>query len=300
MEAYGNYEQFLRAIQAPHAPRIITRPLHDSRLLLTEITGQAGYGATAPIAHDDAYVLQLRLLDCQNCTYLLDGAPIQVEDRRAGVLQFHDLRLAPSAIIQDPFHVMHLYVPNNILSGLTEEMNGKSLRGLRVNHGECYRDETVSNLLLALRPVLARPQEANALLVEHIALSLCVHLVHHYASLDASRRVYRGGLAAWQALRARELIETHLGDDMSLARLAAECELSVRHFSRAFAQTFGMPPHRYLTRRRVELALELLKVRTLSIPEIALKCGFVDQSHLTRVFAAHIGSSPGHWRRTHR
>ncbi len=298
MEACGNYEQFLQAIQHPGAPCLVTRPLSNSSLIVTEIKGPAGFGATQAIAQDNAYVLQLRLLDCRKCTYFVEGQPLQVEDRRAGALHFHDLRTAPTAVIRDPFHVMHLYVPTKVLAGLAGEASGKGLRGLRVTHGESYRDGSVTNLLLALRSVLARPQGASALLVDHITQALCVHLVRHYASLATSRQLHHGGLAAWQARRAGELIETHLSDDIPLSRLAAECGVSIRHFTRAFSQTFGMPAHRYLTRRRIELALELLKVRTLTIQEVALKCGFVDQSHLTRVFTSHIGSSPGHWRRT--
>ena len=62
MEACGNYEQFLQAIQHPDAPRLVTRPLSNSSLIVTEIKGPAGFGATDPIAHDNAYVLQLRLV----------------------------------------------------------------------------------------------------------------------------------------------------------------------------------------------------------------------------------------------
>jgi AraC family transcriptional regulator len=298
MEACGNYQQFLQTVQTPDAPRLVTRPLNNSSLVITEIKGPAGFGPTGLIAPDNAYVLQLRLLDCPKCTYFLAGKPLPVADRGAGALQFHDLRAAPSAVIHDPFHVMHLYMPQAALSRVAEEYLGRSLRELTVVQGECYRDDTVKNLLLALRPVLARPQEASALLVEHITQSICVHLVQSYTGPAVPPQGSRGGLAAWQAKRARELIERHLNEDIPLSRLAAECGLSVRHFTRAFTQSFGMPAHRYLTRRRIELALELLKIRTLSIPEIALACGFVDQSHLTRVFASHIGSNPGHWRRT--
>lgn len=294
MEASGDYHQFLKAMR----PRTITRALPDSTLILAELAGPAGFGPTDPIASDDAYVVQLRLQDCQRCSYFLGGEPLEVADRGAGALQFHDLRLAPSAVIIDPFHVMHLYVPRATLSALAEDFTGRVLQELHFTHGDSYRDETIISLLLALRPLLERPRQAGALLIDHIAQSLCVHIIDRFGKLSTQSKKFRGGLAAWQAQRARTFIETHLADDIPLTRLAAECGLSVRHFSRAFAQTFGMPAHRYLMARRVELALELLKIRSLSIPEIALKCGFVDQSHLTRVFASRIGSSPGNWRRT--
>ena len=293
MEACGDYHQFLKAMR----PRSITRALHDSSLLLTELAGPSGFGPTAAVAYDDAYVAQLRLQDCPRCSYFLAGEPLQVEDRSAGALQIHDLRLAPSAVITDPFHVMHLYLPRTTLSSIAGDAHGGSLQDLRFRHGESYRDEIISSLLLALRPLLERPREAGALLIDHIAQSLCVRIIERFGQLATPRQPVRGGLASWQAKRVRDLIESHLGAGITLPGLAAECGLSVRHFSRAFAQTFGMPAHRYVMTRRVQLALELLKIRSLSIPEIALKCGFVDQSHLTRVFASQIGSSPGNWRR---
>jgi transcriptional regulator GlxA family with amidase domain len=62
----------------------------------------------------------------------------------------------------------------------------------------------------------------------------------------------------------------------------------------------GIPPYRWLTKMRVERAKELLKDPRCELAEIALHCGFVDQSHFTRVFSRSEGYSPGRWRRLHR
>jgi AraC-like DNA-binding protein len=59
----------------------------------------------------------------------------------------------------------------------------------------------------------------------------------------------------------------------------------------------GIAPHRWLLNRRVELAKDLLRDRESSLSEIALRCGFADQSHFTRVFTRRAGVSPGSWRR---
>ncbi len=76
-----------------------------------------------------------------------------------------------------------------------------------------------------------------------------------------------------------------------------ECGLSVSHFSRAFRRTAGAAPHHWLMTRRVEAAKEKLRDSRLSLLDVALACGFSDQSHLTRVFAGMVGLSPGAWRR---
>jgi AraC family transcriptional regulator len=59
----------------------------------------------------------------------------------------------------------------------------------------------------------------------------------------------------------------------------------------------GVAPHNWLLARRVEVAKERLRDDRLSLLDVALACGFADQSHLTRVFTRVVGVSPGAWRR---
>jgi AraC-like DNA-binding protein len=107
----------------------------------------------------------------------------------------------------------------------------------------------------------------------------------------------RGGLAPWQLKRAEALMSENLSVQVPLGQVAEECGLSVRHLARAFRQSTGVPPHRWLLDRRVERAKELLPDSKLSLSDVALACGFGDQSHFTRTFTAAVRLSPGLWRR---
>lgn len=107
----------------------------------------------------------------------------------------------------------------------------------------------------------------------------------------------RGGLAPWQLRRAEALMSQNLSVQVPLGSVAEECGLSVRHLARAFRQSTGVPPHRWLLNRRVERAKELLPNSKLSLSDVALACGFGDQSHFTRTFTAAVRLSPGVWRR---
>ena len=107
----------------------------------------------------------------------------------------------------------------------------------------------------------------------------------------------RGGLAPWQLKRAEALMSENLSVQVPLGKVAEECGLSVRHLARAFRQSTGVPPHRWLLDRRVERAKELLPNSKLSLSDVALACGFGDQSHFTRTFTAAVRLSPGAWRR---
>lgn len=97
-----------------------------------------------------------------------------------------------------------------------------------------------------------------------------------------------------------EILTSDLKQEISLGKVAEQCGLSARHFARAFRQSSGMPPHRWLLKHRVNRALALLPNEGLSLAEIATSCGFSDQSHFTRVFTAMVGLSPGGWRRAER
>ena len=90
-----------------------------------------------------------------------------------------------------------------------------------------------------------------------------------------------------------------LADPLSILEIAAQINMAPGHFARAFRQATGQSPHRWLMDRRIERAKDLLR-SDMILAEIALTCGFVDQSHLTRVFSRRERLTPGAWRRLNR
>jgi len=106
-----------------------------------------------------------------------------------------------------------------------------------------------------------------------------------------------GGLAPWQMRVVREHIMAQLSGRLSVRDLASVARLSHRHFARAFKASFGLAPHAFVMDRRVERAKELILDSGLPLSEVALACGFSDQSHLTRLFSRVEGVTPAAWRR---
>ena len=90
--------------------------------------------------------------------------------------------------------------------------------------------------------------------------------------------------------RAREYLHDRISEDVSLDDLGTETGLTKFHLLRAFRNRFGLPPHAYQLQQRILRAKRLLK--SFSPSRVALECGFSDQSHLTRVFRAHTGTTP--------
>ncbi|WP_051330355.1 helix-turn-helix domain-containing protein [Niveispirillum irakense] len=114
---------------------------------------------------------------------------------------------------------------------------------------------------------------------------------------DACEPALRGGLAPWQIKRVLATMDANPVSVPAIADLAQACGVSPGHFSRAFKQTTGKPPHQWLMERRVERAKGLLLALDVTISTVAQECGFADQSHLTRVFERVTGTTPGRWRR---
>jgi AraC-like DNA-binding protein len=115
-----------------------------------------------------------------------------------------------------------------------------------------------------------------------------------------ARRVCRGGLAPGALRRVLEHIDKFYSERNDLASLANLAGLSECHFARAFRQSVGVPPHRYVVKRRIAVATDLVERTERSFTDIALTVGFSDHSHFTRSFVQLKGETPRECRRRHR
>src|SRR5262245_14720940 len=124
-------------------------------------------------------------------------------------------------------------------------------------------------------------------------------LMHELVQLNGRPGIpARGGLAAWQQRLLGSYIEERLSEHISLATLASLVRLSPYHFSRAFKQSFGAPPHRYHTYRRIERAKALLERHVLSVTDIGLSLGFNETSTFTTTFRKVTGLTPSRYDRS--
>jgi transcriptional regulator GlxA family with amidase domain len=104
-------------------------------------------------------------------------------------------------------------------------------------------------------------------------------------------------LTRWQLARTLELFEANFHRPITLDEVANEVRMSKSHFSRGFRVSMGEPPCRYLRRYRVKRAHEMMLSTSKPLSEIALNCGFADQSHFSRIFSRLLGVGPAAWRR---
>jgi AraC-like DNA-binding protein len=99
-----------------------------------------------------------------------------------------------------------------------------------------------------------------------------------------------------QLRRARDLADRRFAEALDLDALAGAAQVSRYHFARCFAETYGEPPMRYLTRRRIERAQDLLRSANLTITEVCMLVGFSSLGSFSSRFRELVGESPTEYR----
>ncbi|HEY7393959.1 MAG TPA: AraC family transcriptional regulator [Gemmatimonadaceae bacterium] len=140
-------------------------------------------------------------------------------------------------------------------------------------------------------------------------------IIREIANLDAMSPLVLEGLAlemiglasrdspgrrdapAW-LVRAKELLEDRCLEALPLSNVAAQVGVHSYHLTRMFKRFYQATPGEFGRRCRLERATELLRDPRLSIAEVALRCGYADQTQLTRSLRRDFGVTPGRLRRT--
>ena len=84
----------------------------------------------------------------------------------------------------------------------------------------------------------------------------------------------------------KEIIQSHLFENINLDDLATLTGLSLSSFKRKFKTIFNSSPSRYIKQQRLEKAENLLKTTMLRISDLAFDCGFNDLGHFSKSFVA--------------
>jgi len=157
-------------------------------------------------------------------------------------------------------------------------------------------DRFLAQTVLALQDDLRAGSPAGRLYGESLGVALAAHLVRKYT--DVTPNLHKGAELSSAML---SLVLQYIGDNLeinlSLQDLADLVQTNVYRFVHSFKKHMGLPPHQYILRVRIERAKSLLADPALPLTEVALKCGFADQSHLTNAFHRITNLSPLAYRR---
>jgi AraC-like DNA-binding protein len=101
-------------------------------------------------------------------------------------------------------------------------------------------------------------------------------------------------------LRAKDEIDRRYAEPLDVATLARTALASEGHFARSFKRAFGESPYRYLQRRRIERAADLLRETDRPVTEVCLDVGFSSLGSFSAAFRGLMGEPPSAYRDRHR
>jgi AraC family transcriptional regulator len=157
-------------------------------------------------------------------------------------------------------------------------------------------DPQTDFILRALEADLEAGNPAGRLFGESLLCALAAHLQARYAVKPPGIPTLRHGLPRARLNRVIEFIEANLDRDIGLTALAETAGMSSHYFSELFKQSVHTSPHQFVLRRRIDRARKLLRDPAVTVLEAAVRCGFADQSHFTKIFRRLVGVTPTGYR----
>lgn len=200
---------------------------------------------------------------------------------------------ANRALDDRPFAYAVMYIPVPVMAGLLAEGIQRDFPLPRLCELPVGGGAGAARFLDAHKLMM---QGASALDEESALLGFLSSLVFQNeggnAGCDLAGIVAREPTAV---RRARDFLDAHFREPVSLRQLADLAGTSSFHLLRSFTAGVGLPPGSYQTQLRIREAKALLRTGA-GIAQTALDLGFADQSHLTRHFQKYVGTSPGRYR----
>jgi AraC family transcriptional regulator len=196
----------------------------------------------------------------------------------------------------DPIDVTHFYLSPRHLAGVAESVFDRDVDKVELDDVLRADDPVLANMVWSLSREAAGPGLGGQMYAESLLNQACVHILRNYANVRYREPAAGGGLCRAQMRRLEAFVQERLSENITLEAMADMSGLSVYCFARKFRRSFGQPPHQYVMRKRLELACQLVRAGRLPLKKIAYRCGFTDQSHMTRVFQRSVGCTPGRYR----
>lgn len=191
-----------------------------------------------------------------------------------------------------PADGVHLLLSQPLVDGVAWTLGLPEGRSIRLPPTASTRIPGFVAMLPALLGMTAAAGHDEPLAAERLVHALAVQLLDGTTDLTAGRRrrVERLNLLALR--QVDRYIDDHLAERIGLEALARVVRMSPYHFARAFKHSAGLSPHAYVTERRLQRALALLRAGRLGVTETALACGFASSSHFAARFGRRFGFSP--------
>ncbi|MBB3360484.1 MULTISPECIES: helix-turn-helix domain-containing protein [unclassified Novosphingobium] len=197
--------------------------------------------------------------------------------------------------LMSPLETVHLYVHRKLIAATVRELCDDAMDSVEFLPRMGEHDPLLEQLArLACTMIKERQSD---LFADSVARLIAAQLVRHHALAKRVELPRITGLQPSQIARVRALVAEKMEAPISVDDLARAANLSPIHFARQFKRSTGRAPYQYIIEQRVERARDLLR-GDLPIAEIAVRCGFTHQEHLTRIFGRTTGVTPAAYRRS--
>lgn len=241
--------------------------------------------------------LLVAILDCVGNTRVnvrTSDDCLTATERKQGCLYYIPAGMEFSSEFHGECRLRHLdiHLDVNALEGsLDRSIDRHALETPRL--GFC--DPRINSIVRLLADDLENGMSGSQMYGEGLVTALTAALLQPNQLEEPQRK--RGKLAPYHLRKSVDYIEQNCGRTIRLDELAQLTGLSQSYFCSAFRESTGMPPQQWQMKARVERAKNLLMDSDTPLASVALRVGFADQAHLTRVFRKIVGTTPGAWRK---
>jgi AraC family transcriptional regulator len=220
----------------------------------------------------------------------------ELHSRGAGSLCLMPEDLTTDWLVAGPIELFHLYIPRTLFDRAVVSTLDRDPARVILPERTFFTDPMLEQVIRLAFLTKDWAERAESLALSSAGHLLIAHLITAYSKADGSGLVVKGGLPPRIRRRVEAYIDANLEAPLRISDLAAFADLSEFHFARMFKVATGETPHGFVQRRRIERAERLLVETRMPVAELALACGFSNQSHFTAAFRKHAGLTPRRYR----
>jgi AraC family transcriptional regulator len=196
----------------------------------------------------------------------------------------------------EDIEVVHVYLTHDELTATCRQMYEREVAEVELLDEVKANDPLIHRTAMLIAAEARHDDAGSRLLVDSLSCQLAVYILRRHAHIVFREPADTAGLTFGQERIVRDYVREHLRRNIALNDLAAAVGLSRFHFARRFKQSTGQTPHAFVMAERLARSQTLLRRTSVPLPDVAAQCGFSDQSHMNRVFAKHLGITPGQYR----
>ena len=192
--------------------------------------------------------------------------------------------------------VSHVYLTEALMCRVASDMLGQPVAEVRLHDVLRGQDAIVDHIAGEVTREAMQHGVGGPLYAEALSVQLAVHLLRAYATCHFKAPGHACRLSDREVRQLEAYVDAHLHHAITLEDMARSLGMGVWTLNRHLRRTLNASAYSFVVERRIERARALLRIGDLSLKEIAAATGFSDQAHMTRMFRARLGTTPGQYR----